>query len=71
MQRSAAYGELGGFIEAHHTVPVARLRGKTKAKIADLALVCSNCPRMLHRGSLLSVKELRQLITASATIRPS
>jgi hypothetical protein len=42
-----------GFIEAHHKTPVSKLDGKTKTKIADLALVCSNCHRMLHRGKPL------------------
>ena len=44
------YGVLGGgFIEAHHTVPVSKLDGTTKTRVSDLALVCSNCHRMLHR----------------------
>ena len=46
-----AYGELGKeFIEAHHLVPVSELHpngGETKEE--DIALVCSNCHRMLHR----------------------
>ncbi|WP_321533042.1 hypothetical protein [uncultured Desulfuromonas sp.] len=37
-----AYGKLGsGFIEAHHTVPIATLNGKSKTKVSDLSLVCS------------------------------
>jgi hypothetical protein len=57
------YGTVGtGFIEAHHTIPVASLDGREKTKISDLALVCSNCHRMLHRGtSPLSVNQLKQL----------
>ena len=56
------YGELGqGFIEAHHIKPVSILDGREKTKITDLALVCSNCHRMLHRGELLSVDHLREL----------
>lgn len=44
------YGELGeGFIEAHHLFPISKLTEETKTKIEDLALVCSNCHRMLHR----------------------
>ena len=44
------YGSLGeGFIEAHHTVPVAMLRGRRRTKLSEIALVCSNCHRMLHR----------------------
>jgi predicted HNH restriction endonuclease len=59
-----AYGELGvGFIEAHHTVPVSVLRGKRKTKLEEIALVCSNCHKMLHRGSvLLSINELKSLL---------
>lgn len=55
------YGQLGeGFIEAHHKVPVSQLDGKKKSKITDLAMVCSNCHRMLHRGkSLQTIESLR------------
>lgn len=58
-----SYGELGqGFIEAHHTKPVAQLDGNEKTKISDIALLCSNCHRMVHRGRpLLSVSELRMI----------
>lgn len=57
------YGELGaGYIEAHHTVPVSQLTGDTRTQLSDLALVCSNCHRMLHRGPrLLSIDELKAL----------
>jgi len=54
------YGELGfGFIEAHHKVPVARLEPGAKTRLEDLAAVCSNCHRMLHRSGCLSIEELR------------
>ena len=44
------YGELGdGYIEAHHVVPVSSLGDGSTTKVADLALVCANCHRMLHR----------------------
>jgi 5-methylcytosine-specific restriction protein A len=44
------YGDLGnGYIECHHTVPVSELTEGGKTKLADLALVCANCHRMLHR----------------------
>ena len=58
------YGDLGyGFIEAHHKLPVSEIKGITKTKIGDLALVCSNCHRMLHRGKqLLSVADLKRRI---------
>lgn len=60
----ARYGTHGlGFIEAHHTMPVSQLNGKTRTQESDLILVCSNCHRMLHRGpQLLSASELRSLM---------
>lgn len=46
----AVYGLLGkGFIEAHHKIPVASMDAERKIKPSELALVCSNCHRMLHR----------------------
>jgi 5-methylcytosine-specific restriction enzyme A len=54
------YGELGkGFIEAHHRIPLSEIDGETKTKLKDLALVCPNCHRMLHKAiDALSVAEL-------------
>jgi HNH endonuclease len=44
------YGEVGqGYIEAHHIFPISQLTEQIETKIEDLALVCSNCHRMLHR----------------------
>jgi 5-methylcytosine-specific restriction enzyme A len=65
------YGPLGeGFIECHHTVPLPRLHPGTKTRLSDLALVCSNCHRMLHRGGIhISVMELRDIIARSAASR--
>ena len=61
---AGAFGELGeGFIEAHHRVPVHKLDGTVKTKAQDLALVCPNCHRMLHRSDPhLSVEELHDLL---------
>lgn len=58
---SEVYGELGvGFIEAHHTVPISSLDGEAQTKLSDIALVCSNCHRMLHRQKeVRSISSLR------------
>ncbi len=58
------YGELGdGFIEAHHRVPLSDISGESKTQLKDLALVCSNCHRMLHREiDTLTVEELKNKI---------
>lgn len=54
-----------GFIECHHRIPIAT-GGIRKTRFEDLALVCSNCHRMLHRkylnGNYLLVEELKELI---------
>ena len=66
----AAYGPRGdGFIEAHHTIPVAELGGVAKTKLGDIALVCSNCHRMLHRGTPLAVEELRAMLEEDGSSR--
>jgi predicted HNH restriction endonuclease len=58
------YGKHGaGFIEAHHGVPIASLTVETTVTIADLASVCSNCHRMIHRYQpLLTTQQLKQII---------
>lgn len=58
------YGELGlGYIEAHHTTPVHELKGSRKTQASELALVCSNCHKMLHRTKpLMSISDLKKNI---------
>ena len=58
------YGDLGqSFIECHHTVPVSKLEPGATTKLKDLALVCANCHRMLHRGGETStIKKLRKIL---------
>jgi 5-methylcytosine-specific restriction protein A len=47
---AATYGAIGeGFIECHHTRPLSELVEETVTRLSDLALVCSNCHRMIHR----------------------
>ncbi|WP_232822362.1 HNH endonuclease [Salinicola sp. CR57] len=64
---SAVYGPRGeGFIECHHTRPVRDLTPGSKTKLSELALLCSNCHRMIHaRAPWLSMDELRGLISAT------
>lgn len=58
------YGELGKkYIEAHHLTPISSLKKTTKISIKDLAPVCSNCHRMLHRKNPpITIEELRELL---------
>jgi 5-methylcytosine-specific restriction enzyme A len=64
----AAYGELGyGFAECHHKLPLSD--GKRTTYLRDVAIVCSNCHRMLHRGDFMSIDALRRLINTFARRR--
>ncbi len=60
------YGELGeGFCEVHHKLPLSKVKGEIKTKLEDLAVVCSNCHRIIHRKkSLLSIGELKKSLIA-------
>ncbi len=52
------------FIEAHHMVPLKGLKKSRVTKISELAMVCANCHRMLHRGSSWpTIAELKQKLT--------
>ncbi len=55
------YGSRGeGFIECHHTKPLADLTARTRTHLEDLLLVCANCHRMIHRWRpWLSPDEMR------------
>ncbi|TXF89343.1 HNH endonuclease [Neolewinella aurantiaca] len=61
------YGDLGlGFIECHHRRPLSTLQPDEKTRLKDLALVCSNCHRMLHRQlETLSVEALKEIFEAN------
>ena len=59
------YGDLGReFAEAHHLVPLSRLKGEVMSTIGDLATVCANCHRMLHHmdGKSGDIAELRRIV---------
>ena len=55
------YDEVGeGFCEVHHLTPLAQADGEGETTLEDLAIVCSNCHRMLHRGKpIFTIEELQ------------
>jgi 5-methylcytosine-specific restriction enzyme A len=61
------YGARGaGFMEAHHLKPLSTLRPGDKTRLDDLALLCSNCHRMIHaKRPWLSMAQLKALIDAT------
>ncbi len=60
-----SYGVIGeNFCEIHHLIPLNKADGLIETKLDDLAVVCSNCHRMLHRHNpMLKIEELRALIS--------
>jgi len=58
------YGKIGkDYMEAHHLKPVSALKENEKTKVKDIALVCSNCHRMLHRKRpWIKLKDLKKIL---------
>ena len=58
------YGEVGtDYIEGHHTKAVSELSEDSLTMIEDIALLCSNCHRMVHRKRpWLSMNDLKQIL---------
>ena len=58
-----AYGEWGaGYVEVHHLVPLGdKLGTRETDPTMDLAVLCANCHRMVHRKTnmVLTIEELR------------
>lgn len=60
------YGKLGNvFAEAHHLTPLSKLRENVLTRLEDLATVCANCHRMLHRmdGERGDLQKLRSTVS--------
>jgi hypothetical protein len=57
------YGSLGeDFIECHHLKPMA-LDKERVTTTDDVAVVCSNCHRMIHKGGKLrTIAEMKELV---------
>ncbi len=68
MSFAERYGDLGeGYIEVHHLKPVSDYEGEVVVDPkTDMAVVCPNCHRMLHRGENgpLTIEALRDLLQA-------
>lgn len=63
------YGELGdGFTECHHKNPLSLRQENQETKLEDLAIVCANCHRMLHRRRpWLTIEGLKKIYEEQRT----
>ncbi len=59
------YGDAGdGFCEVHHIHPLSKADGVVKTELSDLAIVCSNCHRIIHRSNpMLSIQNLSKRVS--------
>lgn len=58
------YGKVGAdFIEAHHTVYVSEMKPNHLTSLDEIAMLCSNCHRMVHKKRpWLTMKKLNSII---------
>lgn len=61
---AATYGAHGeGFCEVHHLVPLSAAPDSVTTTLDDLAILCSNCHRIIHRfNPMLSVSQLSEVV---------
>jgi hypothetical protein len=59
-----AYGALGdGYCEVHHTKPLSARVRAGRTKLSELAVVCSNCHRIIHRTVVpVSIRAMRRSV---------
>ncbi len=64
------YGEIGhSYIEVHHRTPL-HVSGETDSSLEDLALLCANCHRMIHRRQWMNVENLVALVQRVRSDKP-
>jgi len=58
------YGEIGkGFCEVHHLKQLSKADGEIKTVLKDLAIICSNCHRIIHKQNpMYKLEQLRRAI---------
>lgn len=60
MTQAMYSGLLGEVCEIHHRLPLSEALGPVETSLKDLAVLCANCHRAIHRTDpLLSVEEFR------------
>ncbi|MGG9960205.1 HNH endonuclease [Ferruginibacter sp. SUN106] len=66
------YGEAGrGFIECHHKTPLAGFKASTRTTLEDLALVCSNCHRIIHRSiDVYNIDTMKAFVENNKSFNP-
>jgi hypothetical protein len=56
----------GDIFEVHHRLPLSKAKGPVKTKLSDLAVLCPNCHRAIHRTKpMLPVEKLAKRISSA------
>ena len=51
--------------EVHHHTPLGSLKKETTTTLTDLAMLCANCHRMIHRSNpMFTVQRLKEKLDA-------
>jgi hypothetical protein len=65
VQLSEIYGDLAkDYIEAHHRIPISK-DSERLTRFEDLAALCPNCHRIIHKNYPMSVEELGDILAQS------
>lgn len=58
------YGErAAAYCEVHHLVPLAQAEQVVKTRIEDLAILCSNCHRVVHlKDPPFTLEQMREML---------
>jgi len=52
--------------EVHHKAPLSEVADETETRLADLAMLCANCHRMIHRSEPMPTVEAFKTILAAS-----
>lgn len=65
------YGRHGhGFCEVHHLKPISKMHKSKVTTLVDLAVVCSNCHRIIHRiDPMPNIERFKKLIARGSDAR--
>jgi len=57
------------YCEVHHLVPISKLEEATETKLEDLAILCSNCHRVVHlRNPPFELQEVREMLQSRLSV---
>lgn len=69
---SLAYGTCGkDYCEVHHRIPLSTSDAAVLTTLDDLAILCSNCHRIIHLSPMLSVEALAEVVRGQLDNRES